>query len=559
MNERVLIVLFSCLLFVPVEARSEQGPSKQDVRAALRKAAEFFVTRVANQGGCHATYSSDLSYGRSGKGGRGPTQISATGGTTPLVGLAFLEVWEASGERWYLEAARSAARAMVKGQMCSGGWDYTTELDPAKRKKYRYCSDGDCCEGASDTRRNMTNLDNNTAQAVLRMLMRADRALNFEDREIHEAVLYALDGLMRAQYPNGAWPQRYEKFPDPDLFPVKAANYAESWSRTWAGPIFYPHYTFNDDVIVNMIDVMLEAARIYKEPRYQASAEKAGDFIILAQMPDPQPAWAQQYDAEMHPAWARSVEPPAVTGRESVSIMRGLILLYSETGKKKYLAPIPRAVDYLKRSSWLRDGKPVIARFYELKTNRPLYMTKGTRIYGPRSAGHTSKKTGLPFDGYEVTYSDKHVVNHYSLVTSAEPLDNILAEYERVLAADPATLRRPDKLKGLTPGTSRPRPPRSKAQLAERVQEVISSLDERGAWVQPGSIGGPGLLVSVNAAKDLRVVMAGNVFTLGEDETLEVYKDTSAPSDGVIHSGTFAANLRLLADYLKARLAETPL
>ncbi|MHC4346065.1 MAG: pectate lyase, partial [Planctomycetota bacterium] len=493
------------------------------------------------------------SYGRSGKGGAGPTQISATGGTTPLVGLALLDVWEATGERYYLEAARSAARAMVKGQMCSGGWDYTTELDPAKRRNYRYRSDGDCCEGASGTRRNMTNLDNNTAQSVLRMLMRIDRALSFGDREIHEAVLYALDGLMRAQYPNGAWPQRYEKFPDPNLFPVKAADYPESWSRTWPGYIFYPYYTFNDDVIVNMMDVMLEAARIYKEPRYQACAEKAGDFIILAQMPDPQPAWAQQYDANMHPAWARSVEPPAVTGRESVSIMRGLILLYSETGKKKYLEPIPSAVDYLKRSSWLRDGKPVIARFYELQTNRPLYMTKGTRIYGRRSAGHVSKKTGLPFDGYEVSYSDEHVVGHYSLVTSAEPLDGILAEYKRVLAVNPASLRRPDKLKGLTPGTSRPRPPRSKAQLSEKVRAVISSLDERGAWVQPGSIRGPGLLVSVNAAKDLRVVMAGKVTTLKEDETLEVYKDTSAPNGRVIHSGTFAANLRLLAEYLRTR------
>ncbi|MHC4572707.1 MAG: pectate lyase [Planctomycetota bacterium] len=553
MNEKVFIMLTLCLLFVPLEARSEQGPSKQEVRAALRKAAEFFVTRVANQGGCHATYSADLSYGRSGKGGAGPTQISATGGTTPLVGLAFLRAWEATGDRYYLEAARSAARAMVKGQMCSGGWDYTTELDPVKRKNYRYRTDVDCRDRASDARRNMTNLDNNTTQGVLRMLMRVDRALNFQDKYIHEAVVYALDNLIRAQYPNGAWPQRYEKFPDPKLFPVKPANYPESWSRQWPGYIFYSYYTFNDDCIVNMIDVMLEAARIYKEPRYQASAEKAGDFVILAQMPDPQPAWAQQYDANMHLAWARSVEPPAVTGRESVSIMRGLILLYSETGKKKYLEPIPRAVDYLKRSSWLRHGKPVIARFYELKTNRPLYMTKGTRIYGPRSAGHVSKKTGLPFDGYEVTYSDKHVVNHYSLVTSAEPLDAILADYKRVLTADPATLRRPDKLKGLTPGTSRPTREPSAAGLAEKVRAVISSLDERGAWVQPGSIGGPGLLVSVNAAKNLRVVMAGKAMTLKEDETLEVYEDTSPPSEQVIHSGTFAANLRLLADYLKAR------
>jgi len=548
----VFIALLLSVLFIPLPAHGEQGPSKQEVLTALRKAAEFYVTKAASQGGYHAMYGEDLSYRRSSKGGQGPTQVSATGAATPLVGLAFLEVWEATGDRYYLEAARSAAGAMVKGQMCSGGWDYTTELNPAKRKNYQYRTDVDCRDQALDTRSNMTNLDNNTTQGVLRLLMRVDLALNFQDKQVHEAVLYALDSLIQAQYPNGAWPQRYEKFPDPRLFPVKRANYPDSWSRRWPGYIFYPHYTFNDDVIINMIDVMLEAARIYREPRYKASAEKAGDFIILAQMPDPQPAWAQQYDAQMHPAWARSCEPPAVTGRESISVMRGLLLLYRQTGKKKYLKPIPRALDYLKCSSWLRDGKPVIARFYELRTNRPLYITKGTRIYGIRSAGHISKKTGLPFDGYEVTYSDKSVINHYSLVTSAEPLDSIEAEYGRLLKADPATLRRPDKLRGLTPGTSMQKPRQSKAELSEKVRAAISALDERGAWVQQGNIGGPGLLISVRPAKDLRVLIGGKVLTLKEDEALEVYDGTSPPGRRVIHSGTFAANLRLLGNYLFA-------
>jgi len=549
---RVVVLFFLCVLLAPVTADGQAGPSREEVLTALRKAAKFFVTKVANQGGCHATYSEDLKYGRSGKGGGGPTQISATGGTTPAVGLAFLGVWEATGEGYYLEAARAAARAMVKGQMCSGGWDYTTELDPEKRKNYQYRIDGECCDDDSGTRRNMTNLDNNTTQGVLRMMMRVDRALNFEDKEIHEAVVYALESLMRRQYPNGAWPQRYEKFPDPALFPVKPASYPDSWSRTWPGYIFYPHYTFNDDCIVNMIDVMLEAAGIYKEPRYKASAERGGDFIILAQMPEPQPAWAQQYDSKMHPAWARSCEPPAVTSRESVSVMRGLILLYRETGKKKYLEPIPRAVDYLRRSSWMRDGRAVMARFYELKTNRPLYITKGTRIYGPRSGGHISKKTGLPFDGYEVTYSDEHVINHYSLVTSAEPLENIAAEHRRLVAVETATLKRPEKLRGLTPGTSQPRALPSAEELSEKVRAVIASLDDRGAWVQPGKIGGPKLLVSVRPAEDLLVLIGEKSVTLKEDESLEVYDGTSPPCRRVIHSGTFAANLRLLADYLAA-------
>jgi hypothetical protein len=552
-NGKVFVLLLLCVLFIPLKAHNEQGPSREGVLTALRKAAEFYVIKAASHGGYHAVYSEDLSYMRSSKGGEGPTQVSATGAATPLVGLAFLEVWEATGDRYYLEAARSAAGAMVKGQMCSGGWDYTTELDPVKRKKYRYRTDSDCSDQAPDTRRNMTNLDNNTTQGVLRLLMRVDRALNFQDKEIHKAVLYALDSLIRAQYPNGAWPQRYEKFPDPKMFLVKPANYPESWPRQWPGRIFYPHYTFNDDVIVNMIDVMLEATRIYEEPRYQASAEKAGDFIILAQMPDPQPAWAQQYDAQMHPAWARSCEPPAVTGRESISVMRGLLLLYRETGKKKYLKPIPRALGYLKRSSWLRDGKPVIARFYELKTNKPLYITKGTRVGGSRSAGHISKTTNLPFDGYEVTYSDKSVITHYSLVTSAEPLENIGAEYRRVLTTDPTALGRPDKLRGLTPGIDLPTPPPSAAQLSEKVRAVILALDDRGAWVQQGNMGGPGLVISVRPAKDMVVVIGGKVMPLKEDEALEVYEGTSPLSQRVIHSGTFAANLRLLGDYLTAR------
>src|SRR3954470_19083766 len=81
------------------------------------------------------------------------------------------------------------------------------------------------------------------------------------------------------------------------------------------------------------------------------------------------PAWAQQYDADMHPAWARRFEPPAVTGGESHGAMRILLRVYRETGDARYLEPIPRALAYLRRSR-LPDGR--LARFYELETNRPL-------------------------------------------------------------------------------------------------------------------------------------------------------------------------------------------
>src|SRR5690606_12204990 len=106
--------------------------------------------------------------------------------------------------------------------------------------------------------------------------------------------------------------------------------------------------------------VMFQAAKTYNNPAWREAAERAGGFILLAQMPEPQPAWAQQYDAQMHPAWARKFEPPSVTGGESQGVLRILLKLYSETGDKKYLEPFPRALDYLRRSR-LSDGR--LARF----------------------------------------------------------------------------------------------------------------------------------------------------------------------------------------------------
>ena len=46
-------------------------------------------------------------------------------------------------------------------------------------------------------------------QAALRCLMLTDKALEFTDAAIHDAAVYGLDRLLAAQYPNGAWPQRF--------------------------------------------------------------------------------------------------------------------------------------------------------------------------------------------------------------------------------------------------------------------------------------------------------------------------------------------------------------
>ena len=82
-----------------------------------------------------------------------------------------------------------------------------------------------------------------------------------------------------------------------------------------------------------MIRTMLAAWDVYGEKKYLASAKRCGDWLILAQMPDPQPAWAQQYDVNMHPVWDRKFEPPAITGSESQTVMNALLLLFRRTGE----------------------------------------------------------------------------------------------------------------------------------------------------------------------------------------------------------------------------------
>ncbi|HEY5313661.1 MAG TPA: pectate lyase, partial [Pirellulales bacterium] len=303
--------------------------------------------------------------------------------------------------------------------------------------------------------KNVTTLDDNTTQAALRLLMRLDRALASHgqaDAAVRAAVDDALASLLRAQYPNGAWPQRFSQPPDTAQFPVLPASYPQSWDRTWPGTKYNSYYTFNDNALDDVIDVLLEAGRLYDAPKYRAAAERGGDFILLAQMPDPQPAWAQQYNAQMHPAWARKFEPPAVTGGESQSILRALLSLYRETGKQKYLDPIPRALDYL-QASRLADGR--LARFYELRTNKPLYFTRD----------------------YQLTYSDADMPTHYSFKLDSK-LDRVRRDYERLRDLSPKKLARPAKPKVYPPS----------AELIARAKSVLASLDDQGRWLDRGRL-----------------------------------------------------------------------
>jgi hypothetical protein len=549
-------------LLLSALAAAAQTPS--DVLAAMRRAASFYRHKVSTEGGYHYYYTADLSYGRS-ESAEGPTQVEVQREATPVVALAYLDAWRLTGEREFLDYARAAAQALVRGQLCSGGWDYLIEFDPAKRRDYPYRADRNC--GAS--RRNVTTLDDNVTQAAVRVLMRVDEALAFSDPAIHEAAVFALDRLVEAQYPIGAWPQRFTVKPDPTQFPVKRASYPNEWRRKWPGSNYQGHYTFNDNSIADAIDMMLEAARIYKSAKYRASAEKGGQFILLAQMPDPQPAWAQQYDADMHPAWARVFEPPSVTGGESQGVMRVLMTLYRETGDRKYLEPIPRALAYFQRSFVERTGDevfrripegPVLARFYELKTNRPIYVTKGSRMI---AQGLGSRLV----DGYQLSYTPESVITHYGVLISGREIATLEKDYQALAAADPKTVARPDRLRGLSPWSERAHAAPRAAALAPEVKRLMAAMDGRGAWTKTGVIGRANRLSFLYAATPMVLRIgrgaadgaAGDgmqsksqVIALQENDTVEVFAGPQPPPGQIISSADFARNLTRMAEYVAA-------
>lgn len=440
----VTLLLVGCVL---MEASAQQAPSRAEAAAALEKAVAFFRQKVSVEGGYLWRYSSDLSL-REGENVATASMGWVQPPGTPSVGEAYLAAYRRTKDKRLLDAAVETAHALAKCQLHSGGWDYRLEFDPVKRSQYAFRSDGK----PSDKARNVTTLDDDTTQTALRYLMHVDRELEFKDKPIHDSALFALDSLIKAQYPNGAWPQRFSEPPKAADFPVVKASYPESWPRTWPNVNYMSYYTLNDNAQADVIDTMFEAAEIYNDTKYSDAARRGGDFLILAQMPEPQPAWAQQYNAQMQPAWARKFEPPSVTGGESQGAIRILMAVYRQTGDKKYLEPIPRALAFLKKSELPNKRLP---RFLELNTSKPLYFTRQ----------------------YELVYTADDLPTHYSFSVPSN-VDRLKDEYGRLVATDTAKLkpaRREETLK-IT------------SELTAAARKAIDSLDTRGAWVDSGRL-----------------------------------------------------------------------
>ncbi|MCD0462471.1 pectate lyase [Roseiconus lacunae] len=423
--------------------RDENAAKTQLKRQALqtaKKATTFLTEKVSTNGGYLWRYSSDLQL-KEGEGVVESETVWVQPPGTPAVGLAFVALFHATGDPQFRDAALAASEALRQGQMHSGGWQASIEFDPERRKKWAYR-----VESPHRKKKDQSSLDDNKTQSALLFLIRLDEALQFKNELVHHTAEYGLRGLLNnGQFKNGGFPQVWmnEKTSDHLADPVKA-SYPDDWPRVYPGhQQYWLRYTLNDQLASDTMKVLFEAERIYQKPEFREAAIRLADSLLAAQMPEPQPAWAQQYNAEMQPIWARKFEPPAITTSESFGVINTLMDVYLQTGEKRYLASIPRALDYLKTCE-LPGGR--VARFYELKTNRPLY-----------------------FDlAYQLTYDDSDMPTHYGFQLGSK-VDQLRRRYTKVTeTASP---------QGASLLDSRPKASESK------VRAIIASQTDHGIWL----------------------------------------------------------------------------
>lgn len=406
----ILFICITILQFDSLAQKRNKNNKGVDSYAALANEAEqslekgiAFLQSMAIEGGYVYHYTLD---GKE-KWGEGKTDdrtIEVQPPGTPAVGMSFLRAYKITGNNDFLTAAKNAASALIKGQNELGGWEHKIYFDRPKRRRVSF--------------------DDNQTQSAISFLMALDQEV--DDPVLTDAVNKALDMMLESQLDNGGWPHQYP----------------------WQGN-YHDFATFNDQGINDCIRVMIEADDYYEREDISESLAKVGRFMMISQLPPPQPGWAQQYNEYLQPVWARTFEPPAVCPSASLHNINSLIDLFLHTGRGSYLEPIPDAIRWIKASQ-LPNGK--WGRFLEIGTNKPLYYDRGRIRVDSLNQLSLERRTGY---GYENDLSEY-------LSATEERYLNIMDDHHHKLEPDSGS-----KLE----------------MLAERVQTIIDDQDKFGRWI----------------------------------------------------------------------------
>jgi PelA/Pel-15E family pectate lyase len=294
-----------------------------------------------------------------------------------LVGLGVvIEAEAAKTSRPDKETIRIAENILLY-QRSNGGWPKNYERD-------RKLDDNDRKKLVSDKTKNDSTFDNSATHWELRYL--AKIITKTKSGRYQKAFDAGLAFTLKAQYANGGWPQFY-----PDT-----GGYRK-------------HITFNDGAMIGVMTMLRDIGQgadpysfvdAETRARCRTAVEKGIMCVVKCQIvvDGKKTAWCAQHDLKtLVPVKARSYELATTSGSESVGIIRFLMQIDKPTSQIR--SSIDGAVQWFESAKikgikqvkqkdpkapkgWDRvvvkdsDAPPMWARFYDLKTNQPIFCSR---------------------------------------------------------------------------------------------------------------------------------------------------------------------------------------
>lgn len=280
-------------------------------------------------------------------------------------------------DEWYgSDESKAVAENVLLHQRDSGGWPKNTPF-------HKPLSVVEKSKIGDDKGLNDAILDNDATTTEMRFMARMHNKTGTE--KYKTSFINGLNFIFEAQYDNGGWPM---------FWPLHKG--------------YFTHITFNDNCIVNIMELLKDIFN--KKPMYRfvssdevikkakESFNKGVDCILKTQIivKGKPTVWCAQHDeVTFLPAKARSYELPSFSGAESVGIIK--LLMDIPDPSQAIIKSVQDAIEWLdahriNNTRWenfinkdgLKDRKIVSdpkagdmwARFYDLDTELPFFCDR---------------------------------------------------------------------------------------------------------------------------------------------------------------------------------------
>lgn len=289
------------------------------------------------------------------------------------------EIIRKSDAAWFsTEDAKRVAENVLLYQRNIGGWPKNIQMQDELTEKQK--------KDLIALKKTAVETTTDNGATCQEMLFMSRMYAQVKDERYRESFLKGLNYLLEAQYPNGGWPQFY---------PLKKG--------------YYTHITYNDDSMVNIMNVIKVVAdesdyysiKPSKEivDKCRKSFDKGIDCILKTQYKQNGvlTAWCAQHDeVTLAPANARAFELASLSGYESAKIV--LLLMSIDKPSREVVIAVKSAVEWFEKTKItnleekrvlndagkivdkkmipVANAKPIWARFMDLETNEPFFCDR---------------------------------------------------------------------------------------------------------------------------------------------------------------------------------------